>query len=84
MPEITLVTTTSPFESSGHSWIVTACSGMSIGQKGMIYASQALALTKVDLFENEELRKDIRNEFNRRKGTDVWKAILTEGPPPIK
>ncbi len=57
---------------------------MSIGQKGMIYASQALALTMVDLFENEELRKDIRSEFNRRKGTDVWKAILTEGPPPVK
>ncbi len=84
MLEITLVTTTSPFESSGHSWIVTACSGMSIGQKGMIYALQALALTMVDLFENEELRKDIRSEFNRRKGTDVWKAILTEGPPPVK
>ncbi len=51
VPQLTLFTTTSHFESSRHSWVVVACSGMSIGQKGMIYASKALALTMVDFLK---------------------------------
>jgi aminobenzoyl-glutamate utilization protein B len=37
----------------------------------------------VDLFENEKLRKDIRAEFEKRKGKEQWKAILPDGPPPV-
>jgi hypothetical protein len=36
----------------------------------------------VDLFENEQLRKDIKAEFLKRKG-EVWKAMLPDGPPPV-
>jgi len=34
---------------------VVATGGISIGHKGMVYASKALAMTIVDLFENPEL-----------------------------
>ncbi len=83
VPEITLLATTAPFESPWHSWVVVACGGMSIGHKGMLFASKALGTTMVDLFENEKLRQDIKEEFLRRKGKEVWKAMLPDGPPPV-
>ena len=83
VPEITLLATTAPYESPWHSWVVVACGGMSIGHKGMLYASKTLGTTMVDLFENEKLRNDIKEEFLKRKGKEVWKAMLPDGPPPI-
>ncbi|MEO6329040.1 MAG: amidohydrolase [Ginsengibacter sp.] len=83
VPEITLLTTTAPFEAPWHSWVVVACGGMSIGHKGMLFSSKALGATMVDLFENEKLRDDIKAEFLKRKGKEVWKAMLPDGPPPV-
>ncbi len=83
VPEITLLATTAPFESPWHSWVVVACGGMSIGHKGMLFAAKCLSTTMVDLFENEKLRQDIRKEFEQRKGNEVWKAMLPDGPPPV-
>lgn len=83
VPEITLLATTAPYKAPWHSWVVVACGGMSIGHKGLLFASKALATTMVDLFQNEKLRRDIRNEFEQRKGKEVWKAMLPDGPPPV-
>jgi aminobenzoyl-glutamate utilization protein B len=83
VPEITLLATTAPYESPWHSWVVVACGGMSIGHKGMLFASKALGTPMVDLFENEKLRQDIKAEFLKRKGNEVWKAMLPDGPPPV-
>ncbi|NBO48360.1 MAG: amidohydrolase [Chitinophagia bacterium] len=83
VPEITLNATTAPFKSPWHSWVVVACGGMSIGHKGMLFAAKSLGTTMVDLFENESLRKEIRAEFERKKGNEVWKAMLPDGPPPV-
>jgi len=83
VPEITLLTTTAPKNTAWHGWSVVACGGMSIGHKGLVFSSKTLAMTMVDLFENEQLRKDIRAEFEKRKGTKVYKAYIPEGPPPI-
>ena len=83
VPEIGLLATTAPYMSPWHSWVVVACGGMSIGHKGMLFAAKSLGLTMVDLFQDEQLRKDIKAEFIRRKGKEVWQAILPEGPPPV-
>jgi aminobenzoyl-glutamate utilization protein B len=83
VPEITLMATTAPYESPWHSWVVVASGGMSIGHKGMLFASKSLGTTMVDLFEKEQLRKDIKEEFLVRKGKEVWKAMLPDGPPPV-
>ncbi len=83
VPEVGLVVTTAPKEVPWHSWAVVACGGMSIGHKGMLYASKAMGLTLVDLFENETLRKEIRVEFEKRKDGHVYKAYIPDGPPPI-
>ncbi len=83
VPEITLLATTAPYESPWHSWVVVASGGMSIGHKGMLFAAKTLGTTMVDLFENADLRKEIKAEFLKRKGTEVWEAMLPVGPPPV-
>lgn len=83
VPEITLNAVTAPYKAPWHSWVVVACGGMSIGHKGMLFAAKSLGNTMVDLFEDEQLRKDIRAEFLKRKGNEVWKAMLPDGPPPV-
>lgn len=83
VPEITLNAVTAPYKAPWHSWVVVACGGMSIGHKGMLFAAKSLGTTMVDLFENEQLRKDIRTEFLKRKGNEIWKAMLPDGPPPV-
>jgi aminobenzoyl-glutamate utilization protein B len=47
--------TTAPYESPWH-WVVVASGGMSIGHKGMLFASKSLT-TMVDLFEKNNYEK---------------------------
>lgn len=83
VPEISLGATTAPIGTPWHSWAVVACGGMSIGHKGMLFAAKALGMTLVDVFENENLRKNMQAEFKERKGNYEYKPILPEGPAPI-
>ncbi len=83
VPEISLKTITVPENIPLHTWGVVACGGMSIGHKGMIYSSKALALTMIDLFENPDLISEIKQEFTERKGSQVYTPILHDGPPPL-
>jgi len=82
-PTIRLAVTTAPKGTPWHSWAVVATGGMSIGHKGMLYASKALAMTMVDLFEQPELRKEIKAEYRERKGDYEYKAMIPPGPPPL-
>ncbi|MFY0689624.1 MAG: amidohydrolase [Cyclobacteriaceae bacterium] len=83
VPVIRLGVTTAPKDTPWHSWAVVACGGMSIGHKGMIHAAKALSMTMVDLFEDEKLRGEIKEEFKERKGDYVYKGMVPEGPPPL-
>ena len=83
VPTIRLSATTAPKGTPWHSWAVVACGGMSIGHKGMAYAAKALGMTMVELFENEELRKEVKAEYKERKGDYIYKGIVPEGPPPV-
>ncbi|TVZ55756.1 aminobenzoyl-glutamate utilization protein B [Lutibacter sp. Hel_I_33_5] len=80
---INLGVTTAPKDTPWHSWAVVACGGMSIGHKGLIYASKAMSMTMLDLFENPTLVTKVKDEYKLRKGDAVYKAIVPDGPPPI-
>ena len=80
---INLGVTTAPKDTPWHSWAVVACGGMSIGHKGMTYASKALAFTMIDLFEDPKKVEEIKAEYKERKGDHIYKAMIPEGPPPI-
>jgi aminobenzoyl-glutamate utilization protein B len=84
VPTVRLRATTAPKDTPWHSWAVVACSGMSIGHKGMAYAAKAMSMTMIDFFEDAELRDEMKEEFKERKGDYVYKAIIPDGPPPIE
>ena len=69
---------------SAHSWQAVAASGTSIGYKGAYLAAKGLALTAQELFENEELRKKARAEFDKRRGGDFkYIPLLGDRKPPL-
>ncbi|MCX2719792.1 amidohydrolase [Lentiprolixibacter aurantiacus] len=83
VPNINLSVTVAPKDTPWHSWAVVACGGMSIGHKGMIYAAKALAMTMVDLYEKPKLVEKVKQEYIERKGDEIYKPLVPEGPPPV-
>ncbi len=83
IPTIHLNVTTAPVGAPWHSWGVVACSGMSIGHKGMLYAAKALAATMVDLLAEPATVTSIREEFASRRGDVTWVPFVPPGPPPL-
>ena len=53
-----------------HSWQAVAAGGTSIGNKGMMIAAKTLALTAINLFQDDDLIKKAKAEFLERRGAD--------------
>ena len=67
-----------------HSWQATACTGGSIGMKGMIVAAKTMALTAVDLFADPANIQKARAEFDRKRGPGfVYKTRLADRKPAL-
>ncbi|HLK20713.1 MAG TPA: amidohydrolase [Bryobacteraceae bacterium] len=67
-----------------HSWQSTACSGMSIGRKGMVVAAKTLALTAMDLFTDPAELKAARASFDqRRAGHEYQSRLSADHKPPL-
>jgi aminobenzoyl-glutamate utilization protein B len=82
-PTLHLSVTTAAEAAPWHAWPVVACSGMSIGHKGMVYAAKILSATMVDLFENKEVREAIQTEFKEKTKGFVYKSYIPDGAPPL-
>lgn len=83
VPTVRLRATVAPAGTPWHSWAVVACGGMSIGHKGMIHATKALAMTMVDLFKEPKLREEVKAEWKERVGDYKYQGIIPDGPAPI-
>jgi aminobenzoyl-glutamate utilization protein B len=84
VPTVDLRTATWVPGTPAHSWQAVAAGGMSIGRKGMIAAAKTLAMTAIDLFQNEKAIADAKVEFNKRRGTDFkYKALLGDRKPAL-
>jgi aminobenzoyl-glutamate utilization protein B len=81
VPTLNLRVTTVPAGVPGHSWPVVACSGSSMGHRGMIHAAKVLAATAVDLFEDGEARAAVRAEFDRKAKGATYRLLIPDGPP---
>ena len=84
VPVARLGVTVAPKGTPWHSWAVVACGGMSIGHKGMVYATKALGMSLVDMFTNAKLRSAMKAEFKKRKGDYEYEALMPPGPPPLE
>ena len=68
----------------GHSWQKTAQSGMSIGHKGLIFASKVIATSGLDLLTKPNLLKAVRHEWKERLAGRVYKPpIPADLAPPL-
>jgi len=83
VPVIHLSVTTAPLGAPWHAWPVAACGGMSIGHKGMVFASKALATTMVDLFRDPQLVQSVRQDFAKKTEGVTYQPYIAPGPPSL-
>jgi aminobenzoyl-glutamate utilization protein B len=83
-PTMEFGTTTYPLGLPGHSWQIVACSGMSIGHKSLIFASDVLAASAIDLLTKPELLVKAKEELEERKaGREYRSPLPPEAKPPL-
>jgi len=75
-------TTCWPLGTPPHSWQTVASSGSSIGFKGMLFASKAIALTAFDLMTRPDLLAAAQAEFEADQGGKRYVSPLPEGTIP--
>ncbi len=69
---------------SAHSWQAVAAGGTSIGTKGMMVAAKTLALTALEIMQDQKLVQKAKQELLRRRGTDFkYDALLGDRQPPL-
>ncbi|MDA0310954.1 MAG: amidohydrolase [Gemmatimonadetes bacterium] len=69
---------------SSHSWQAVAAGGTSIGTKGMLVAAKTIARSAVDLFQQPDLIRRARAEFEERRGADYsYISLVGDRPPPL-
>lgn len=83
VPTLHLSVVTAAKDAPWHAWPVVATGGMSIGHKGMMYASKALAATMIDLFEDPKKVEAVKKDFADKKGDVVYKGFIPDGPPKV-
>jgi aminobenzoyl-glutamate utilization protein B len=65
-----------------HTWQAAATSGMSIGQKGMVVAAKALAITGADLFADAQLVADAKVDFRKQLNGATYQSVIPEFQKP--
>lgn len=66
-----------------HSWQAVACGGTDIGIKGMMVAAKTMALTAIDLYNNQTLIDKATEEFKQQRGNYQYKALLGDRKPAL-
>ena len=68
----------------GHSWQAVACSGASVGRKGMVVAAKVLALTAWDLLTTPSHVEAARESFRKRsEGKEYRSRLPADQKPPL-
>ncbi len=80
-------TTTSNSLSGSHTWMITCCSGNSIGFKGMLRGGKVMAATAAKFYRDPELVKAAKKEFDERMAGSTYKCPIPKDipvPQPVK
>ncbi len=84
VPTVSFNTATFVPGSSGHSWQNVASGGTTIGTKSLINTAKVFSLSAIELYLNPDLVKDIRAEFDKRRGTDFkYVPLLGDRKPAL-
>jgi len=67
-----------------HSWQAVACTGSSIGHKGMMVAAKTMTLTIIDLYNSPKTIEAAKKEFAEARGPDFkYEALLGDIAPAL-
>ncbi|MDR0928387.1 MAG: amidohydrolase [Oscillospiraceae bacterium] len=80
-PTAQIHTATQPSGTPGHSWQLVSCGATGIGHKGLLLAAKVLAGAAIDLYEQPELLKQAKAEFDEVAG-DGYQCPIPEGAVP--
>jgi aminobenzoyl-glutamate utilization protein B len=83
MPTGQISVTTMTACTPGHSWQIVAQSGMSIGQKGMIYAGKVMALTAQEFMTKTDRLNAAREEFEKKIKKTPYVCPIPDGIKPF-
>lgn len=81
VPCVQVMTATSNLAAPGHSWQITACAGMSIGMKGMLYGSKVMAAAAMKLVDEPELVETAKEEFKKQMNGKTYKCPIPKEIP---
>ncbi len=83
-PTAQFTTACNALGAAGHSWQVTATSGMGIGHKGMITAAKVMALAAVEFYKDPEKVSAAKKEFQAVIQEEPYKSPLPDDAvPPV-
>ena len=74
-----LTAATYSYGAPGHSWQIVACTGTSIGEKGMMVAAKALAASAIDLYRSPELIQRAREDQKKMMAGQKYMTLIPEG-----
>lgn len=63
----------------GHSWQIAACTGTSIGEKGLMVAAKVLATSAIDLYLSPQLREKVQTDFQKIRDPLEYHTLIPEG-----
>ena len=82
-PTGSLTTACYTYGAPGHSWQIVACTGTTIGEKGMQTAAQALALSALDALSDPQVLSAACTDFAAVKGGAEFKTLMPPGKKPV-
>jgi aminobenzoyl-glutamate utilization protein B len=74
-----LTAATYSYGAPGHSWQIVACTGTSIGEKGMMVAAKALAASAIDLYRSPDLIQRARADQKQMMAGQKYTTLIPEG-----
>jgi len=84
-PTMEFQTATVTLAAAGHDWQFTACCGMGIGHKSLIFATKVMTGSAIELITNSELLKKIKNEHAKKMtGKKYICPIPKDIKPPLE
>lgn len=78
VPTIIFLTATQNSLAPNHSWDNVSCNGMTIGQKGMLYASESMVRWAEKLIADPELVEKAKTEFQEATKGQEYTCPITE------
>jgi len=84
VPTVSFTTATFIPGSAGHSWQNVASDGTTIGTKSLINSAKVFALSAIELYTNPSYIKEVKEEFDKRRGNEFkYDPLLGDRKPAL-